>query len=57
MEVIAWSENLTAERGRARRARERVERDELFARADVLTIHTRAQRPHPRAGRRARARR
>src|SRR5215208_5303913 len=40
MEVIAWSENLTAEAA-AGSGVARVERDELFARADVLTIHTR----------------
>jgi phosphoglycerate dehydrogenase-like enzyme len=40
MEVIAWSENLTAEAA-AEGGATRVERDELFARADVLTIHTR----------------
>ncbi|MGH2842977.1 MAG: NAD(P)-dependent oxidoreductase, partial [Solirubrobacteraceae bacterium] len=38
MEVIAWSENLTAERARAAGA-ERVSRPELLARADVLSIH------------------
>ena len=32
-----------------------MEQDELFERADVLTIHTRLSRPHARAGRRARA--
>src|SRR5215207_4724022 len=40
MEVIAWSEHLTAEAAEEAGA-VRVERDELFARADVLTIHTR----------------
>jgi phosphoglycerate dehydrogenase-like enzyme len=40
MEVIAWSEHLTAEAADEAGAA-RVERDELFARADVLTIHTR----------------
>ena len=40
MEVIAWSEHLTAEAAEEAGAA-RVERDELFARADVLTIHTR----------------
>ena len=40
MEVIAWSEHLTAEAA-AEAGVARVERDELFARADVLTIHTR----------------
>ena len=38
MEVIAWSENLTAERA-AEHGVERVEKDALFARADVLSIH------------------
>src|SRR5215210_1880426 len=40
MEVIAWSEHLTAEAAEEAWA-VRVERDELFSRADVLTIHTR----------------
>jgi len=40
MEVIAWSEHLTAEAAEEAGAA-RVERDELFSRADVLTIHTR----------------
>ena len=39
MKPIAWSENLTAERARERGA-ERVEKDELFRRADILTIHS-----------------
>jgi len=38
MEVIAWSQNLDAERAR-RAGAQRVERDELLARSDVLTIH------------------
>jgi phosphoglycerate dehydrogenase-like enzyme len=38
MEVIAWSENLTDEKARSAGAT-RVEREELFARSDVLTIH------------------
>jgi phosphoglycerate dehydrogenase-like enzyme len=38
MKVIAWSQNLTAERAAAGGA-ERVEKDELFRRADVLCIH------------------
>lgn len=38
MEVIAWSQNLTEERAAACDAR-RVARDELFALADILTIH------------------
>ena len=40
MELIAWSRNLTAEEA-ASAGVEAVERDELFSRADVLTIHTR----------------
>jgi phosphoglycerate dehydrogenase-like enzyme len=38
MRVIAWSQNLTAERA-AEAGADRVPRDELFARSDVLTIH------------------
>ena len=38
MEVIAWSQNLTSERAREGGA-VRVERDELFARSDVVSIH------------------
>ncbi len=38
MEVIAWSQNLTDERC-AEIGATRVDKDELFARADVLTIH------------------
>ena len=38
MNVIAWSANLTAERAAAYGAR-RVDRDELFARADVVSVH------------------
>jgi phosphoglycerate dehydrogenase-like enzyme len=38
MKPIAWSENLTAEQARERGA-ERVEKDELFRRSDVVTIH------------------
>jgi phosphoglycerate dehydrogenase-like enzyme len=38
MEVIAWSENLTAGRAEAAGAR-RVEKEELFRLSDVLTIH------------------
>jgi phosphoglycerate dehydrogenase-like enzyme len=38
MDVIAWSQNLTAEAAQAAGAR-RVERAELFRTADVLTIH------------------
>lgn len=39
MEVIAWSENLTPERA-AEVGATRVDKGELFARADVLSIHT-----------------
>jgi phosphoglycerate dehydrogenase-like enzyme len=39
MDVIAWSENLTDQRAAAAGA-VRVGKDELFSRADVLTIHT-----------------
>jgi phosphoglycerate dehydrogenase-like enzyme len=38
MEVIAWSQNLTAERAAACEA-ELVTKDELLARADIITIH------------------
>ena len=38
MQVIAWSHNLTAESA-AEVGAERVEKDELFARADFVTIH------------------
>jgi phosphoglycerate dehydrogenase-like enzyme len=38
MRVIAWSENLTAERAAAAGA-DYVRKDELFERSDVLTIH------------------
>ncbi len=40
MEVTAWSENLTADAASSQGVR-RVDRDELFATADVLTIHQR----------------
>ncbi|RKT86331.1 Lactate dehydrogenase [Saccharopolyspora antimicrobica] len=39
MDVIAWSQNLTGEAAAAAGAR-RVDKDELFAASDVLTIHT-----------------
>jgi phosphoglycerate dehydrogenase-like enzyme len=39
MKVIAWSENLTADRARERGA-ERVDKDELFKRSDIVTIHS-----------------
>jgi phosphoglycerate dehydrogenase-like enzyme len=38
MEVIAWSQNLTPERA-AERGVTRVERDELFQRADIVSVH------------------
>ena len=38
MQVIAWSQNLTAEAAEAVGVR-RVEKDELFAKADVVSIH------------------
>jgi phosphoglycerate dehydrogenase-like enzyme len=38
MQPIAWSQNLTVEQARERGA-ERVDKDELFKRADVLSIH------------------
>jgi D-3-phosphoglycerate dehydrogenase len=38
MDVIAWSRNLTAE-GAAELGAKRVERDELFGRSDVLSVH------------------
>jgi phosphoglycerate dehydrogenase-like enzyme len=40
MTVIAWSENLTMERC-AECGAEKVDKDELFRRADFLSIHTR----------------
>ena len=39
MKMIAWSENLTPERAKERGA-ERVDKDELFRRSDVITIHS-----------------
>jgi phosphoglycerate dehydrogenase-like enzyme len=39
MKVIAWSENLTAERARERGA-ERVDKDDLLKRSDIVTIHS-----------------
>src|SRR5262245_13145670 len=38
MKVIAWSQNLTAEQATERGA-DRVEKDELFRRSDVVSIH------------------
>lgn len=39
MDVIAWSQNLTAEAA-AEQGAERVEKEDLFRRSDVLSIHT-----------------
>jgi phosphoglycerate dehydrogenase-like enzyme len=39
MKVIAWSENLNPERAREHGA-ERVDKDELFRRSDVISIHS-----------------
>jgi phosphoglycerate dehydrogenase-like enzyme len=38
MKVVAWSQNLTPEQAKQRGA-ERVEKDELFRRSDVVSIH------------------
>ncbi len=38
MKAIAWSQNLTAEKA-AERGVERVEKDELFRRSDILSVH------------------
>jgi len=38
MNAIAWSQNLTAEKAAAQGV-ERVEKDELFRRADILSVH------------------
>jgi phosphoglycerate dehydrogenase-like enzyme len=38
MKAIAWSQNLTAERA-ASQGVERVEKDELFRRSDILSVH------------------
>src|ERR1044071_4761469 len=38
MKAIAWSQNLTAEKAAAQGV-ERVEKDELFRRSDVLSVH------------------
>ena len=38
MKAIAWSQNLTAEKA-AKQGVERVEKDELFRRADILSVH------------------
>jgi len=50
MKVIAWSQNLTIEAA-AEHGVERVEKDVLFARADVLSIHVRlSERTHGLVG-------
>ena len=54
MEVLAWSQNLTAERAAAAGAT-LVAKDELFARADVRHHPSRAGRAHARPRRRGRA--
>jgi phosphoglycerate dehydrogenase-like enzyme len=52
MNVIAWSQNLTSEHA-VEHGVERVERDALFARADVLSIHVRlSERTEGLVGRR-----
>src|SRR6202049_1600940 len=38
MKAVAWSQNLTAEKAAAQGV-ERVEKDELFRRADILSVH------------------
>jgi phosphoglycerate dehydrogenase-like enzyme len=38
MKAIAWSQNLTAEKA-AEQGVERVEKDELFRRSDILSVH------------------
>ena len=38
MEVVAWSQNLTAEKA-SEQGVERVEKDELFRRSDILSVH------------------
>jgi phosphoglycerate dehydrogenase-like enzyme len=38
MKAIAWSQNLTAEKAAAQGV-ERVEKDELFRRSDILSVH------------------
>src|SRR6516162_9870852 len=38
MKAVAWSQNLTAERA-AEHGVERVEKDELFRRSDILSVH------------------
>jgi phosphoglycerate dehydrogenase-like enzyme len=40
MPVIAWSQNLTADKAKASGA-ERVEKDDLFRRSDIVSIHVR----------------
>ena len=50
MDVVAWSQNLTPEAAAEAGARY-VPRDEFFATADVLTVHLKLERAHPRSGR------
>ncbi len=49
MDVIAWSQNLT-EDAAAEVGVRRVEKDALFAQADILSIPPQAQRAQPRTG-------
>ena len=53
MHVIAWSQNLTADKAAAAGA-ELVTKEDLFRRSDFVSIHTRAVAAHPRARRRRR---
>ena len=55
MKAIAWSQNLTAEKA-AEQGVERVEKDELFRRSDILSVHLVLSAAQPRSGRRARNR-
>ena len=55
MKVIAWSENLTAEKAKEAGAT-LVSKEELFKQSDFVTIHTAALAAHARAGRRRRTR-
>src|SRR5437588_10073943 len=45
MKAIAWSQNLTAEKA-AEQGVERVDKDELFRRADILSVHPVPGRPN-----------
>ena len=55
MDVVAWSQNLTDERAAEHGVR-RVEREELFATSDVVTVHLLLVQAHPRPHRRRRLR-